>query len=308
MAPMSIAKGSNAPEDDSDLEDLITKQTHRSAGVDFGGSSASPPNPISYCGNVFRLCIHTCPRLCKCTMLLSSLCLLGYLSNTIFNPSITTGIMGADYSAIKSAYDLSLSQVDHWCIRGDNDSCKCEDPLEPTPRAEFKAWTAAHKANVADVNMYRAVYGGVPTKIDVSTSTVRPSIDVAFLGESVVEAMDGRWLGKKIVKAVNTDTSVVQQDNGKKPDIGKVFERFFRKDKGGPLEGVALGIAGDNVSIYSSHFPHPLKMCVYSLNMMFAHFSHLTHHACIHRLPMSYGDSNMMKCHTISIPKYGGSY
>ena len=47
---MSIAKGSNAPEDDSDLEDLITKQTtHRSGtGVDFGGSSsASPPNPIS---------------------------------------------------------------------------------------------------------------------------------------------------------------------------------------------------------------------------------------------------------------------
>jgi hypothetical protein len=253
MAPMSIAKGSNAPEDDSDLEDLITKQTtHRNTGVDFGGgsSSASPPNPISYCANVVRVCIYTCPKLCKCTILLLSLCLLGYISNTIFNPSIITGIMGADYSAIKSAYDLSLSQVDHWCIRGDNDSCKCEDPLEPTPRAEFKAWTAAHKANVADVNMYRAIYGGTPTKIDIVTNKPRPAIDVAFLGESVVEAMDGRWLGKKIVKAINTDTSVVQQDNnGKKPDIGKVFERFFRKDKGGPLEGVALGIAGDNVSV-----------------------------------------------------------
>jgi hypothetical protein len=191
--------------------------------------------------------------------------------------------MGADYSAIKSAYDLSLSQVDHWCIRGDNDSCKCEDPLEPTPRAEFKAWTAAHKANVADVNMYRAIYGGVPTKIDIATNTARPAIDVAFLGESVVEAMDGRWLGKKIVKAINTDTSVVQQDNnGKKPDIGKVFERFFRKDKGGPLEGVALGIAGDNVSVFihSSHsFIHRLKMCVYSLNMIFCSFLVIfTHH------------------------------
>jgi hypothetical protein len=29
--------------------------------------------------------------------------------------------MGADYSAIQSAYDLSLSKVDHWCISGDNE-------------------------------------------------------------------------------------------------------------------------------------------------------------------------------------------
>ena len=27
----------------------------------------------------------------------------------------------------------------------------------------------------------------------------RPPLDVAFLGESVVEAMDGRWLGKHII-------------------------------------------------------------------------------------------------------------
>ena len=28
-----------------------------------------------------------------------------------------------------------------------------------------------------------------------------------------------------------------------------VFEKLFRKDKGAPVEGVALGIAGDNVRI-----------------------------------------------------------
>jgi hypothetical protein len=223
---------------------------------------------------------------------------VGYLSNTIFNPTKTMGIMGADYSAIKKIYDLSLSKVDHWCIRGDNDSCRCEDPLEAIPRAEFKAWTAAHKANVADVSLYRAIYGSAPTKIDVATGKPRPPIDVAFLGESVVEAMDGRWLGKKIVRA----TGEKEGQEGKKPDIGKVFERFFRKEKGGPLEGVALGIAGDYVSsarilsflflflnVNSSNIFHSLKI---SLN----------------RPQMSFGVSSTTKCRMISTRKCGGSF
>lgn len=47
--------------------------------------------------------------------------------------------------------------------------------------------------------MYRATYGESPTMIDVDTDRPRPPLDVAFLGESVVEAMDGRWLGKHII-------------------------------------------------------------------------------------------------------------
>jgi len=180
-------------------------------------------------------------------MLLMSIGFIAFLSNTLFSPYQKMGIMGADYSAITSAYDLSLSKVDHWCIQGDNDSCKCEDPLEPNSRSEFKSWNAAHKANVADVSMYKAVYGENPSAIDESTGKSRPPIDVAFLGESVVEAMDGRWLGKRVVRAINKGNEGTGA-NGK-PDIGKVFERMFRKEKGGPVEGVALGIAGDNVSL-----------------------------------------------------------
>ena len=66
-------------------------------------------------------------------------------------------------------------------------------------RQEFKSWNAAHKANVAEVNLYRATYGEEPSMVDVDTGKTRPSLDVAFLGESVVEAMDGRWLGKHIL-------------------------------------------------------------------------------------------------------------
>jgi lysophospholipase L1-like esterase len=160
--------------------------------------------------------------------------------------------MGADYSAINSAYDLSLSQVDHWCVRGDNDSCRCEDPLEPSPRSEFKSWVAAHKANVAEVNLYRALYGDMPSMIDEEGGKPRAKIDVAFLGESVVEAMDGRWLGKHIIGKSSTRQQQQQQQNsssGKNfPMINETFEKIFRKDKGGELEGVALGIAGDTTS------------------------------------------------------------
>jgi len=175
------------------------------------------------------------------------LAFIAFLTNTVFNPTQKMGIMGADYSAITSAYDLSLSKVHHWCIQGDNDSCKCEDPLEPNSRSEFKSWNAAHRSNVADVDLYRAVYGSGPTMIDTVTGKARPAIDVAFLGESVVEAMDGRWLGKRVVKALK-NPNLEGPEAKKQPDIGKVFERLFRKDKGGPLEGVALGIAGDTTA------------------------------------------------------------
>jgi hypothetical protein len=262
---MASTRGA-APNDDSDLEDLLAKTSspnsgsgNRSQAANNGASGGGVMmSPLACCTGSIRLFCYTFPRLSKCIMLLSILGVLGFLSNTIFNSTAPMGIMGADYSAINSAFDLSLTKVDHWCIKGDNESCKCEDPLEPTARSEFKSWSAAHKANVADVNLYRALYGSEPTKIDVSTGKPRPAIDVAFVGESVVEAMDGRWLGKKVVKAINSkkDNEKEGPEEKQKPDLGKTFDRLFRKDNGGPVEGVALGIAGDNVRVMFFYFRH----------------------------------------------------
>jgi hypothetical protein len=61
--------------------------------------------------------------------------------------------------------------------------------------------------------------------------------------------MGGRWLGKKIVCA----TGEKKGQEGKKPDTCEIFERFFWKEKGGPLEGVALGVVGDYVSCLASY-------------------------------------------------------
>jgi len=64
-----------------------------------------------------------------------------------------------------------------------------------------------------------------------------------FLGESVVEAMDGRWLGKKMPSTAPRGEG---QEDAKVQSIDKIFEKNFRKDKGGKVEGLALGIAGDS--------------------------------------------------------------
>ena len=255
MAPAS------APDDSSDLEDLISKSSGAGAaskkvnaeiGSPYGSTAAassSPSllNPLALVSGACQLCCYRCPCLSKCFLFLAVLGVLSYLSNTVFNPTRPQGVMGGDYSAITSAYQLSLSKVDHWCVRGDNDSCRCEDPLEPAPRAEFKAWNAAHKANVADVELYRAVYGAEPAAIDAAGGKPRPPIDVAFVGESVVEAMDGRWLGKRVASLERASDGREGQEAGGKPDIGKLFDKFFRKEHGAPVEGLALGIAGDNV-------------------------------------------------------------
>jgi hypothetical protein len=59
-------------------------------------------------------------------------------------------------------------------------------------------------------------------------------LDVAFLGESLVEEMDGRWLGRTVGDQLE--------------NIAKNFRRHFKREESG-MEGVALGIAGDTVSI-----------------------------------------------------------
>lgn len=57
-------------------------------------------------------------------------------------------IIGHDYSSIQSKYDLTLGYIDHWCLRGDDNSCKCDDPLEPISRRSHPRWELQHKENV----------------------------------------------------------------------------------------------------------------------------------------------------------------
>lgn len=53
-----------------------------------------------------------------------------------------------DYSEVKSKYDLTLGAVDHWCLRGDDNNCRCEDPLEPMSKRSSHKWEEQHRENV----------------------------------------------------------------------------------------------------------------------------------------------------------------
>lgn len=105
-------------------------------------------------------------------------------------------------------------------MKGDNDSCRCEDPLEPQSRGEFRAWSGAQNANTESINSLIAAGKTTP--------------DICFMGASIIEEMSGRWFGRDL------------DDNLK--GLGTLFKKNFQKSEGGELDAVALGIAGDTVS------------------------------------------------------------
>ena len=106
------------------------------------------------------------------------------------------------------------------CLKGDNESCRCEDPLEPQSRGEFRGWARAQVSNTEFVNTLIAAGAGTP--------------DIAFLGGSIVEAMGGKWFGR------------ANEDDDNLKSLKRMFDRNF--DKAG-LDAVSLGIAGDSVRV-----------------------------------------------------------
>lgn len=53
-----------------------------------------------------------------------------------------------DYTSIQSKYDLTLGSIDHWCLHGDDNECRCEDPLEPRSKRSSHKWENQHKENI----------------------------------------------------------------------------------------------------------------------------------------------------------------
>jgi hypothetical protein len=140
------------------------------------------------------------------------------LGDLVLNPTEEFGVIKHDHSNIQSKYDLSMGEIDHWCLGGGDKGCRCEDPLVPVSRAERKSWVQSFKSNRRLVKQYEGV-------------ALSEDVDVAFLGESVIEEMGGRWMGKQRspeLKSLNT-----------------MFLNNFDKKRGARMQGVALGIAGD---------------------------------------------------------------
>ena len=142
------------------------------------------------------------------------------IADVFFNPTEKFGDIEHDYSNIniQSNFDLQMKNIDHWCLKGDNDSCKCEDPTQPAPRQEYRSWSNAHAGNMKQVT----------DMIEQDLS----SPDIAFLGASVIEKMDGRWFGDITLPGLN--------------GVAEIFEKHF-SGKDDSMTAVALGIAADTV-------------------------------------------------------------
>jgi len=208
--------------EDADLEDLLASD---GTGVTVPNTSGGRNNKSSSStmdfGGVLPLLSAHCSFLCymypksiSCLVFVGIFGMMILMVNLVFNPTETYGSIRNDYTNIQSEYDLSLGNIDHWCIKGDNDSCQCDDPLVPIPRASWPTWMASHKEN---------------RKLVKEFTDQGKSVDVAFLGESLIEEMDGRWMGKAPENLAS---------------VAKLFRKHFTKEKSG-IQGVALGIAGD---------------------------------------------------------------
>ncbi len=194
-----------------------------SANGDFRLNCCSPLVSL-----IFAYIIYTCdyaPKTCW-TIGLVLLLISSYLliAGVLANPTEHFGVIRHDYSNIQSQYDFQIKDIDHWCLKGDNDSCLCQDPLQPTPRNELRAWTKAHAGNVETVNTM------------IEKGMTNP--DIAFLGGTVVEVMDGKWWGVK--------------ENPRLKEVARIFDSYFNNLDGGTtdedaLTAVSLGIAGDTV-------------------------------------------------------------
>jgi hypothetical protein len=215
MASLTTTNGSNGYANNLDMDGLLKKN-----------EPAQSLPCSSFCAFLCAYAAYTCeyaPRFCL-TIAIVALIIPSYLlvMGLFANPTEHFGVIPHDYTGIQSKYDFTVKDIDHWCLKGDNDSCQCEDPLQPSPRSEFRAWSRAFAGNVKQINDM--------LEEDLSNP------DIAFLGGSVVEMMDGKWFGTR------------EDERLKK--VAKTFNKHFSNLEGtgdDSLTAIALGIAGDTV-------------------------------------------------------------
>jgi hypothetical protein len=171
---------------------------------------------LDYVSSYISMLCYYYPVMCGFFFFFMISSIMMLLGNMVLNPTEEFGVIKHDHSNIQSKYDLSMGEIDHWCLGGGDNDCKCEDPMVPVSRAERKSWVQSFKNNRKLVKQYQE-----------STD-----LDVAFLGESVVEEMSGRWMG--------------QQRSAQLKSVETMFLNNFDKRRGARMQGVALGIAGDS--------------------------------------------------------------
>jgi hypothetical protein len=174
-------------DDDDDLKSLIENKQQQKQRHNISANTPSS-HEFSYVSTItglLRYQLHTCcffyPVTCTIVfVLLVGIC-FWLLIGAIINPYEQFGIAdGHDHSDIRSKYDFKIQEVDHFCLGGgggggksgiSDESCTCENPLDPYARAEYSSWVLAYKMN--------------RRKIDQQYIEKKKNPDVAFLGGSI---------------------------------------------------------------------------------------------------------------------------
>jgi len=264
---------------DTDLADLLeTSPTKRRQQQ----SQRQPENNPGICQVIRAHVSYYCYAMCTSTwglyfcfvllLLIVALCIYYKV-----NPTLWFGFpaMKNDYSDISSKFDLDIGKIDHWCLGGGNEGCNCEDPLTPVSRVEQRSWVEAFKENKKQVNQY------------AEDPVMMADLDVAILGESAVEEMDGRWMGRR--------------PNDELVAIGTIFKNHFHKNKGAEVEGTSV----DGVRPYGSDG-------LFFLTLMSNHkIPNNPYQAWLWALreilpTMFSGDCFMVRCQRTSTLRFGG--
>eukprot|EP00816_Leptocylindrus_hargravesii_P009767 CAMPEP_0196806264 /NCGR_PEP_ID=MMETSP1362-20130617/6151_1 /TAXON_ID=163516 /ORGANISM="Leptocylindrus danicus, Strain CCMP1856" /LENGTH=377 /DNA_ID=CAMNT_0042179661 /DNA_START=199 /DNA_END=1332 /DNA_ORIENTATION=+ len=121
-----------------------------------------------------------------------------------------------DFSDIESPTDLEQAEVifENRC-RKDADICRCGDPLKPVQRDERHQERHEYLTNIAIPNYVKSV----------------DSQDLVFLGDSITQNMLGYYID--VLKRFKYTEDAI------------IFNQYFSLKYGGKINGLALGIAGD---------------------------------------------------------------
>lgn len=231
-----------------------------------------------------KLYMQYYPRITSClAAIVVAVTVLSMALSFRSKPSYTRNQLMHDYSQLDLHHVDQASRVDHWCLWGGDNVCKCDDFTTPLSREEKKGWVQTHFRNTQRID---------GTK----------EYDVVFIGDEVVEGWNGEWLGK---------TGIPSADAFQTKDY---FTKAFTREGGGEFEGLALGVMGDVVSLlfgYLLVWPtsknHQQTKTATSLSDI---YSLLFHHFCWYvpcdSHPMCCGDSGTVNCPALCNPKFSG--
>ena len=187
------------------------------AAKNFGPSEFS--QKVDQLISLVKLYIQVYPRAAMCVAGLFGLCMIKFLFfRHVGDIRWVPPHLKHHFGDLNTYYELQMAKIDHWCLKGGNDDCKCDDPTEALSKEETHGWLGAFEYNKAQAQKA------------IAENT---DLDVVFYGHETTQAWTGRKLNHESVQGKS---------------VALEFNKTFTKAGGSSFEGLAMGISGDSIS------------------------------------------------------------